>query len=86
MQLNIYSMFDKLDGCHKALVTHRSDARAVRTFIEEVNGFQKSNPNVKIDISDYELHKLGSYDDVTGEITPLKPFEVLSLVYPKEED
>lgn len=85
MELNIYSMFDKLDGCHKALVTHRSDARAVRTFIEEVTGFQQKNPSAKVDLSEYELHKLGTYDDVTGVITPLVPLEVMPLVYPKEE-
>lgn len=85
MKLFIYSMFDKLDGCHKALVTHRSDARAVRTFVEELDGFSKKNPNVKIDLSDYELHKLGEYDDVDGIIHPLEPIEVLPLAYPKEE-
>lgn len=85
MELNIYSMFDKLDGCHKALVTHRSDARAVRTFIEEMDSFSRRNENVKVDLNDYELHKLGTYDDVTGVITPITPFEVLPLAYPKEE-
>lgn len=85
MTLNIYSMFDKLDGCHKSLVTHRSDARAVKTFVEEMDRYAKSNPNLKVDLSEYELHKLGSYDDVTGVITPVVPFEVLPLVYPKEE-
>lgn len=85
MELNIYSMFDKLDGCHKALVTHRSDARAVRTFIEEMANFSKKNPDVKIDMSDYELHKLGSYDDVDGVIKACNPIEVLPLAYPREE-
>lgn len=85
MELYIYSMFDKLDGCHKALVTHRSDARAVRTFIEEITNFSKRNENVTLDLNDYELHKLGSYDDVTGVITPIVPFEVMPLAYPKEE-
>lgn len=77
MKLFIYSMFDRLDGCHKALVTHRSDARAVRTFVEELEGFKAKNPNVKFDLADYELHKLGSYDDVDGVITPCVPYEVL---------
>lgn len=85
MELNIYSMFDKLDGCHKALVTHRSDARAVRTFIEEMTNFSKRNENVTLDLNDYELHKLGTYDDVSGLITPITPFEVLPLAYSKEE-
>lgn len=85
MELNIYAMFDKLDGCHKALVTHRSDARAVRTFIEEMDAFKQKNPAIKLDMSDYELHKLGTYDDVSGVIRPLSPVEVLSLAYPKEE-
>lgn len=85
MILNIYAMFDKLDGCHKALVTHRSDARAIRTFVEELTNFSKRNENVTLDLNDYELHKLGSYDDESGVITPIVPFEVLSLAYPKEE-
>lgn len=85
MVLNIYAMFDKLDGCHKALVTHRSDARAIRTFIEEMTNFSKRNENVTLDLNDYELHKLGSYDDESGVIKPIVPFEVLPLAYPKEE-
>lgn len=85
MTLNIYAMFDKLDGCHKALVTHRSDARAIRTFVEEMESFKQKNPSVKLDLSDYELHKLGTYDDVDGVIRPLSPVEVLPLAYPKEE-
>lgn len=85
MELNIYAMFDKLDGCHKALVTHRSDARAVHTFMEEMENFKQKNPSVKLDLSDFELHKLGVYDDVDGVIHPISPVEVLPLAYPKEE-
>ena len=72
MVLNIYAMFDRLDGCHKALVTGRSDARAVRTFLEEM----KKSP---LDINEHELHKLGTYDDVTGVLTPIVPYEVMPL-------
>lgn len=80
MVLYIYAVYDKLSGCHKALGTDRADARAVRTFLEQVN-----SPQSKIDLSEFEFHKLGSYDDVTGVITPIVPYEVLPLSYPKEE-
>ena len=55
MELNIYAMFDKLDGCHKALVTHRSDARAVRTFIEEMDAFKQKHHRMS---QAYEAHNL----------------------------
>ena len=68
MVLNVYSLFDRLEGTHRTLVTSRSDASAVRTFCEEMTKYRDSlaSKNVSVNLQDYELHKLGTFDDESG--------------------
>lgn len=83
MVLNVYSMFDRLEGAHRSLVTSRSDASAVRTFCEEMVKYRDSmvSKNVSVNLEDYELHKLGTFDDETGVLTSLSHYEVMPLNY-----
>lgn len=83
MVLNVYSMFDRLEGAHRSLVTSRSDASAVRTFCEEMVKYRDSmvSKSVSVNLEDYELHKLGTFDDETGVLTSLSHYEVMPLNY-----
>lgn len=83
MVVNVYSLFDRLEGAHRTLVTSRSDASAVRTFCEEMVRYRDSlvSKNVSVDLQDYELHKLGTFDDESGVLTSLSHYEVLPLNY-----
>lgn len=86
MTLNVYAMYDRLEGSHRALVTSRSDARASRDFCNELLRLKKQmEGKAPIDLNDYELHKLGTFDDETGLISALGKYEVIPLNYPKEE-
>lgn len=85
MQLIVYSVFDRLAGYHQNLILDRSDARAVRGLVESVENRRKRDPNFSFDYKDYEFHKLGYFDDESGKLVPLEPYQVLSLDYPKEE-
>lgn len=83
MVVNVYSLFDRLEGAHRTLVTSRSDASAVRTFCEEMTRYRDSlaGKNVSVNLQDYELHKLGTFDDETGVLTSLSHYEVMPLSY-----
>lgn len=83
MVVNVYSMFDRLEGAHRSLVSSRSDASAVRTFCEEMVRYRDSmlSKNVSVNLEDYELHKLGTFDDETGVLTSLSHYEVMPLNY-----
>lgn len=78
MVINVYSVFDRLAGCYKALGTDRSDARATRTFLEEAT-------RSKLSLDEFEFHKLGTFDDEKGLLTPIVPPVVLPLSFLKEE-
>lgn len=87
MKLNIYSMFDRVEGAHRMLVTARSDASAARSFCDEMIRYKKSMEGKSaVDLADFELHRLGSYDDETGIIDPLLRPMVVPLSYGSSED
>lgn len=65
MTLNIYSVFDNKAGIYARPFFARDDAEAIRAFAYngKTDNFMKSN------LADYDLFKLGSFDDLSGDIS-----------------
>lgn len=83
MLLNLYAMYDRLDGSHRSPVTGRSDVRTAKEFCDMMQNYkaQSAQKGQNVDLLDYELHKLGTFDDETGAIVPLSHYEVVPLSY-----
>ena len=79
MELNIYTIFNRIDGSSDQLVLARSDARVATDFVNSVNGRNKeleSKNYPLINLNDYELRKVGVFEDTTSVITPIAPVAV----------
>lgn len=68
--IKIYAIYDqKLEAYNRPFFLI-SEGVAIRAFQDEIN-------NIDSELSkhpaDYDLYKLGEYDEQTGEITPNKP-------------
>lgn len=73
MKHNLYSVYDKVDQSHQGIAFARNDEAACRDFkrsMNEQNAQLEKNGRIKIDVGDFELHYLGTFDDTTGKITP----------------
>lgn len=84
MQTNLYSMFDQKTKFFHAPIYLTNDAEAIRNFSMVVNDSKGKNP-VNLFPEDYDLYHLGTFDDITGYITPLKsPQHVIKAIQLKE--
>lgn len=82
MELQICSIYDTVDNCHTNLIMTRSKDRAVKDFLRTIEARNKQYENDvsrQINLNEFEVHCLGSFDDVTGKITPLDHYENLAL-------
>lgn len=82
MEYNLYSVYDRIDCAYGDILRHRSDARAVKTLVEQIehqNKVADSKNLPKVDLNEFLLYKLGTMDDSTGVITPLDKPEALPL-------
>lgn len=61
---NVYAVFDNLTQVFMQPTFIESDDEAIRLFTYQINNINlwRDNP------SDYELYKLGSYDNESGEL------------------
>ena len=83
MKLNVYTIFDKIDGCASTLQLHRSDDRVVRQFMSSVRSRNKELeskgfPPVRFD--DFELRKVATFDDETCVVEPILPPLIVPFV------
>lgn len=79
MELNIYTIFNRIDGSSDQLVLARSDVRVSTDFVNSVNSRNKeleSKSFPLINLNDYELRKIGVFEDTTSVITPVTPVVV----------
>ena len=68
---NLYSVFDSVAQFYLPIFTADSDGIAKRIFIASM-GDQFAHR------SDYNLHKMGTFDDQTGEIHETSPALILA--------
>lgn len=73
MKLNIYALFDSQIAAFAQPYFSPTNGSALRAFADHVN--DKTSP-VNKHPGDYSVYQLGSYDDQTGEIQPLKPARI----------
>lgn len=76
MELNIYTIFNRVDGSSDQLVLARSDARVSTDFVNSVTSRNKelgAKNYPLINLNDYELRKIGVFEDTNSVITPLTP-------------
>lgn len=87
MTYSICSIYDTVDNCHTNLIMARTPERAVRDYVRTVksNNLQyKDNPLRQINVNEFEVHLLGTFDDETGVITPLDHYKNLPVSFDAE--
>jgi hypothetical protein len=62
--LEIYAIYDKVSGKYSPLQLHENEQTAIRAFRQAMKNV---NPE---DRGDYELQRLGEFDQINGEIVP----------------
>lgn len=77
MKLNIYALFDSQIAAFAQPYFSPTNGSALRAFSDHVN--DKNSP-VNKHPGDYSVYQLGSYDDQTGEIQPVKPARIGTAV------
>ena len=68
MTKEYYAIYDNLGNKYNVPVLFDNEPMAVRWFSGVVN--EKQNDVIFNNPGDFELHKLGTFDDATGELTP----------------
>lgn len=79
MELNVYTMFNRIDGTSDQLVLARSDARVSTDFVNSINARNKelvAKDYPTVNLNDYELRKIAVFEDTTSVITPITPVVV----------
>lgn len=83
MLLNVFGWYDKVDKClmFDSICANRSTRSVCRGYIDVFKNRKEMNPK------EFELRKIATLDDETGEITPIFPNEVVdpSIVYERVE-
>ena len=79
MELNVYTIFNRIDGSSDQLILARSDARVATDFVNSVNSRNKeleAKHYPLVNLNDFELRKVGVFEDTSSVITPLTPVVV----------
>ena len=79
MTLNVYTIFDKVDGSASQLVLGRSDARIARDFVRMVRAREKdiaNNGGSVPSLNDFEIRHIGTFDDERCVLMPTEPVVV----------
>lgn len=70
MQTQIYSIFDSKAEAHLPPFFFRNDGECLRAFQSTVNDKENKNNQIAAYPSDYTLIHLGTFNTLTGELTP----------------
>lgn len=87
MELNVYTLFNRVDGSAQALTLARSESRLIRSILDDNsrrNAELKQKNYPPIDLSEYELRRIGTFEDTTCVITPCVPPVVVPLFDSKD--
>lgn len=79
MILNVYTVFNRLDHIADQVMVSRSESRFVREFVAGIDNRNKelqSRNYPTIDINEYEIRRVGTFNDETTELVPCSPVVV----------
>lgn len=81
MKLNVFCWFDKIDKVYMrdSIVADRSTRAVCRGYL------QAFEQNRKMNYKEFELHKIGEFDDDTGEFIPCNEVIDPTIVYDKPD-
>lgn len=74
MLYGAYAIKDLIDNTFGDILLARSDERCKRTFLDQVqarNKRLKEQNYPEVNINEYQLWKIGEYEDTTGLVTPV---------------
>lgn len=81
MKLSIFAWFDKIDKVYMkdSIVADRSIRAVCRGYL---HAFEQDR---KMNYKEFELHKIGEFDDESGSIVPCNEVIEPTIVYDKPE-
>lgn len=87
MKQNLYCMFDRLAETYGPPQIGRSDVLVARMFVQSMDNYCKQQKEKGIEIlpSDFQLVKIGSFDDESGLLEPLSSPAIVPLNGTKEK-
>lgn len=80
MKLNLYSIFDRKMGVYLAPFPSRGDVDATRSLVSGLSHPDVKNTPLGQHPEDFDLVKIGVFNDETGEIGRLGPEIVIGRV------
>lgn len=86
MKLNVYTVFDKVDGSASQLFLARSDGRIVRDFVAGFTARNKqvvANGGTAESLDDFSIRRIGYFDD---ELCRLIPSDSVVIPFSVSED
>lgn len=80
MRLNMYSVYDRLMQVYLTPFYARADVEAVRQMRNSMQDPQMAKSPLVTNPKDYDLAKVGVFDDETGLITSIGPQILMPIV------
>lgn len=73
MRVMLFSIFDRKTKCFMAPFVARTETDAVRQITQSLRDPQMRETPVGQHPEDFDLRRVGAFDDETGQIEPLTP-------------
>lgn len=74
MELNVYTVYNRIDGSSDQLFLARTDARIASDITNSINAQNeqyKAKNYPLVDFNNLEIRRIGIFDDTTSVITPV---------------
>ena len=78
MNVQLFTIYDIKSEAHLPIFSMRNKGEALRAFESTVKDKDNKNNQIAQYPSDYVLKLIGSFDDLSGVITPIEPHQILA--------
>lgn len=85
MELTVFSIFDSKAATFSRPFVAVREGEASRTFVDLINAPQKDNPFAQHP-EDYSLHKLGKFNQNSGELTEEVNYQIITGLEARETE